>query len=236
MVLAIMQPYVFPYVGYFQLINAVDKFVVYDDVNFIKGGWINRNQILVNQKAHLFTVPLEKPSSLCHINETAIHSKNYGIWKPKFLRTVEQSYKKAPFFHDVFPLINEVLSEGEQDNISTLALKSLKAVCVYLGIETEITDSSSIYQNTHLKSQARVLDICKTERADRYINPIGGRELYSKEDFHAMGIRLHFIQTDKIQYNQFQLHNFIPHLSIIDVLMFNSRNDTTELLNRYQLV
>lgn len=234
MKLAIMQPYIFPYIGYFQLLSAVDKFVVYDDVNFIKGGWINRNNILVNKQAHLFTVPLEKASYLSHIRETAVNSRIYDSWKMKFLRTLEQSYKKAPYVQEVFPLVSNVL-DVQPTNISSLAVSSLKAVCDYMGITTEINDSSIIYNNTHLRAQERVLDICKTETAEQYINPIGGRELYSKEQFRERGVALHFIQTDKIEYEQFR-NDFIPNLSIIDVLMFNNREEVRELLKRYQLV
>jgi len=104
-----MQPYFFPYIGYFQLVAAVNKFVIYDDVNFIKRGWINRNNVLINKKSNLFTVPLIKASQNTLINDTKINLKFYNIWKVKFLRSLEQSYKKAPYFTEVYNLIKNVL-------------------------------------------------------------------------------------------------------------------------------
>lgn len=235
MKVAIMQPYLFPYIGYFQLIAAVDKFVVYDDVNFIKGGWINRNNILVNKKSTLFTVPLHNSSSFMLINETRINLKFYTIWKIKFLRTIEQSYKKAPFFNEVYALIANVLDNYEGDLISKLAVNSIKSVCEYLKIQTEIIPTSEIYNNKNFSGQERVLDICSIENATDYINPIGGLQLYSKETFKEKELILNFIKSLPIEYKQFN-NEFIPWLSIIDVLMFNSVDEVKIILDKYELV
>ena len=234
MKLAIMQPYLFPYIGYFQLIAAVDKFVVYDDVNFIKGGWINRNNILVNKKSNLFTVPLHKSSSFLLINETRINLKFYTSWKIKFLRTIEQSYKKALFFNEVYSLIANVLGNYEGDLISKLAVNSIKSVCEYLEIQTEIIPTSEIYNNKILSGQDRVLDICRIENASIYINALGGKELYDKHSFQVKGVQLNFIKTLPVKYKQF-IDDFTPWLSIIDVLMFNSVEEISVMLNNYEL-
>lgn len=234
MKLAIMQPYFFPYIGYFQLINAVDKFVVYDDVNFIKGGWINRNNVLINKKTFLFTVPLENSSSFIQIDQTRLHSKFYQIWKIKFLRSLEQSYKKAPYYDDVFFLIEKILNT-ESNFISHLAIESIKGVCSYLDIKTQIIDTSKQYNNKYLSGQDRIISICQFEHANQYINPIGGIDLYSKDDFKNNAIILNFIKTKPIVYKQFD-NEFFSWLSIIDVLMFNSKNEVMRILNEYDLV
>lgn len=234
MKLAIMQPYLFPYIGYYQLINLVDKFVVYDDVNFIKQGWINRNSILVNGKPYLFTVPLENQSSFSKINKTQIHSKFYPIWKKKFLKTIEQNYNKAPNFKEVFPLIQSTF-DIESNSLSALATHSLKIVANYIGITTVFEDSSAIYQNQDLSSQSRVLDICEKEKASVYINPIGGLELYSENDFVQHNIKLHFLKSETINYQQLG-SEFVPNLSIIDVLMFNDINTIKGFLTNYELI
>ena len=234
MKLAIMQPYFFPYIGYFQLINAVDKFIVYDDVNFIKGGWINRNNVLINKKPFLFTVPLENSSSFIQIDQTQLHSKLYHVWKTKFLKSLEQSYKKAPFYNDVFFLIEEILNK-DTNFISTLAIDSIKGVCNYLDVKTQIIETSKEYNNKHLSGQDRVISICQFERANHYINPIGGIELYSKEDFKNNDIILNFIKSKSIDYKQFD-NEFVAWLSIIDVLMFNSKSDVVRMLNQYDLL
>lgn len=234
--LGIMQPYLFPYIGYFQLINVVDKFVVYDDVNFIKQGWINRNNILVQDKAFMFTSPLNNQSSFLKINEVTINHKLFNLWKPKFLRTLEQSYKNAPFYSKAFDLIDTVLSQYTLNMpISDLAVKSILATCSFLGIETTIVPTSAIYGNSNLKRAERVIDICHKEKATQYINVIGGQELYDKDYFKRMKLDLSFIKPKNVVYNQFN-NDFISGLSIIDLLMFNPSGRINEMLNQYELI
>ncbi|MBO9200139.1 MULTISPECIES: WbqC family protein [Niastella] len=232
MKLAIMQPYIFPYLGYFQLISAVDKFVIYDDVNFITRGWINRNNILVNGKPWLFTIPLKDASQNRLINEIEL-IENSG-WENKFLKTVEQSYKKAPFFKDVFSLVSDVIL-SKTSHIGRLATLSIKSTADYIGISTTFIDSSLVYNNAQLKAQNRILDICKLENAHHYINPIGGVEIYSRELFEQEGIKINFIKTASHSYNQYN-NEFTPYLSIIDVLMFNSKPQVIDFLTKYELI
>ncbi|MDI9874171.1 WbqC family protein [Flectobacillus rivi] len=232
MKLAIMQPYIFPYIGYFQLIKAVDKFVIYDDVNFINRGWINRNRILVNGKDSLFTIPLKEASQNKLINEIEVNWDD--AWKSKWLKTLEQSYKKAPYFQQVRPIIEQTL-EQEKTIFSEIIVENLKLINVYLGITTEIISSSSIYQNTELKAQTRIVDICLQEKANHYINPIGGIELYQREVFEKQGMQLNFIKSKPVQYPQLK-NDFVPWLSIIDVLMFNSVEQIQTFLDSYELV
>ncbi|PXY44072.1 WbqC family protein [Flavobacterium hydrophilum] len=234
MKLAIMQPYLFPYIGYFQLINAVDAFVVYDDVNYIKQGWINRNNILVNNVSFLFTLPLANASSFATINSIKIDKKEYQIWVRKFLKTLEQSYTKAPFFLEVFPLVKDLL-ESDNEKMVELINKSLFSITKYLNIKTRIITSSDIFNNNFLKGKERVVDICIQEKATDYINLIGGQELYSKDFFSNENIDLHFIKTNEIKYQQYN-DNFVPWLSIIDIMMFNSPNEINVMLNNYQLI
>lgn len=229
-----MQPYIFPYIGYFQMIKAVDTFVFYDDVNFIKQGWINRNRILVNKKDFLFTIPLKKQNSFEWIKNTNINQKLYEVWQKKFLQTLEQNYKKAPFFNEVFKFVKETLSE-KNETISELAINSIQKSVTYLDLRTVFQTSSESYQNRGMERQERLIDICKQENATHYINALGGQELYKKEDFQKEGIRLSFIKSNPIEYKQFK-NEFVPWLSIIDVLMFNSKEETLKLLDNYELI
>ncbi|HEX8196421.1 MAG TPA: WbqC family protein [Pyrinomonadaceae bacterium] len=230
MKIAVMQPYLFPYIGYFQLLNAVDKFVVFDDVNFIKKGWINRNNILVNRQKYLFTVPLKDASQNKLIKEVQIADDG---WQEKFLKTVAQSYKKAEFFDEAFALIEKIVRSGESF-LAKLILQSLRLLKDALKINAEIVSSSEIYNNRELKAQDRILDICKQEKATEYVNPAGGMELYDRRIFFENGVKLFFLKTDPFSYRQFG-DEFVPHLSIIDVLMFNGAAGTQELLSRYVL-
>ena len=214
-----MQPYLFPYLGYFQLINAVDKFVIYDDIAFIKQGWINRNFILLNGSKHLFTIPIQNISSNALINGTKVAPKPFN-WQRKLLQTFKQAYKKAPFFKDVFPMIEKVIIGSLDKNISDVATQSIGSVMNYLSVKNTLVKSSSIYQNADLKNADRLIDICKKEAADIYINAIGGMELYGQHQFLENHIKLQFVQPALEPYRQFN-HEFISGLSIIDVLMFN---------------
>ena len=234
MTLAIMQPYIFPYLGYFQLVQAVDKFVFYDDVNFIKQGWINRNNILLNGSPHLFTIPLEKQSPNNLINEVFINASLYKRWKEKFYKTLEQAYVKAPYYKPVLKLVKGTL-ETPASGIGDLAKNTVISICGYLGMETEFLWSSSVYQNNDLKSAARVLDICEKEKASRYINAIGGQDLYDKMEFKANGIELSFLKSELVSYPQFK-KEFVPYLSIIDVLMFNNSEMVSGHLESYKLI
>ncbi|MDH4460752.1 MAG: WbqC family protein [Flectobacillus sp.] len=232
MKIAIMQPYILPYIGYFQLIKAVDKFIIYDDVNFINRGWINRNRLLVGGKDSLFTIPLKEASQNKLIHEIEVNWD--AAWKSKFLKTLEQSYKKAPFYADVLPLVQASLA---LDNvpISEVIVENLRILCSYLDIKTEIIASSRSYNNQHLKAQERILDICLQEKAHQYINPIGGIELYDKTVFEEKGMVLNFIKAKAISYPQFK-NEFVPWLSILDVLMFNSVAQIQGFLEEYELV
>lgn len=234
MKLAIMQPYFFPYIGYFQLMNAVDKFVFYDDVTFIKQGWINRNRILLNDKEHLFSVPIKDISSNKFIKDVKIHQDLYHIFKKKLLKTIKQSYSKSPFFESVFLLFQDTLN-CKVETINDLAKHSIKSICKYLYIDTILIDSSVDYQNGHLHAQERVLDICKKENTNTYINAIGGKDLYSKDEFSRNGIGLFFLKPLIIEYKQFN-NDFVPWLSIIDIMMFNGKDRIKKMLNNYVLI
>lgn len=233
MKIAIMQPYLFPYIGYFQLMNAVDKFVILDDVNFVKRGWINRNRILVNGKAHLFTIPLKGASQNKNIKDIQISDEENR--RDKLLKTIKLNYKKAPFFsQDVSQLVKSIISSQEK-LISRMIVKSIEKINNYLNIKTIIIESSDIYNNLHLKREDRIIDICLQEKASHYINLIGGKDIYSKEAFLQKGIILHFLQPELVSYKQFD-NEFIPGLSIVDVLMFNGKSDVKQFLKCYTLI
>jgi hypothetical protein len=231
--LGIMQPYLFPYIGYFQLMHAVDRFVVADDVTFIKQGWINRNRLLVNGAAAYFTVPVRRHHRTTLIRDVEIEDGPGGRWRVTLLKTIANFYRRAPSFECVYPLVERVIG-GPFTKIADMARASLREVSDYLGATVSIVESSAAYGNAHLKGQERVIDTCRAEHATDYINAIGGRALYSPDAFLAHGIRLHFLSTGTIEYQQFNLP-FVPSLSVIDVLMFNPREQARELLQRYEL-
>ena len=233
MKVGIMQPYVFPYIGYFQLISAVDRFIAYDDVTFIKQGWINRNRILANGSSLLFSVPLSGAGSYTLIRDVNINKALYSGWRKKFCKTLEQYYRKAPQYQKVLPMIDIVLAAVPQQ-VSAFALHSIKVVCAYLAITTEIVETAVNYNNSHLKAEDRVIDICRQEGAKTYINAVGGQELYSHDHFAANGIELKFLKSREISYKQHE-HPFVPWLSIIDVLMFNSVDETRNMLYDFEL-
>ena len=233
MKLGIMQPYFFPYLGYWQLINAVDKFVIYDDVNYIKGGWINRNRILLNGSAHYINMYMNGASSNKKINEIDLE-KNVHMLN-KNIKMLEAAYKDAPFFGKVFPLIKKVLYNFDVNNIAEYIENIIREFLIYLDISTEVIMSSNIKKNNCLKAQDKVIEICKILNADEYVNAIGGQSLYSKKAFSEEGIELKFIKENDIVYKQYD-NEFVRDLSIIDVLMFNTKEDVKKLLQEYNLI
>ena len=234
MKVAIMQPYVFPYIGYFQLIKAVDKFVFYDDVNYIKGGWINRNKILSNGKENLFTVPLDDASSFKLICDTGLNPRLYSKWKLKFFKTVSQSYSNAPYYKDVYPIIDK--SFDSATTISEVSINSVKLVCDYLCIRKDFYLSSIDFSDSKgMEREERLVHVCRKSDSEYYINMVSGSTLYTKDYFLKNGIKLDFLKPIITEYPQ-KNNEFVTGLSIIDVLMFNSKQEVKEMLNKFTLI
>ena len=233
MKLGIMQPYFFPYIPYWQLIHSVDLHLVYDDVNYIKGGWINRNQILLNQKRHYFGIRLCHATPNRLINE--IKLLDDPIHRRKMISTLESAYKKAPLFNQCLPVLESILLTKETD-LTVFLYNQIKAVCEYLHINTSIMLSSQIEKDNHLTGQEKVIHICKTVGADVYHNAIGGQELYQKEIFAENNIKLSFIKTHPARYRQYNQSDFVDNLSIIDVMMNLAVDEINNLLKGYSLI
>lgn len=210
-----MQPYFFPYIGYFQLIDSVDLFIVYDNIKYTKKGWINRNRILQNSKDVMFSLPLKKDSDFLDVRNRELAA---DFNSDKILNQISGAYRQAPFFAQTFPLIEQIM-RYEERNLFKFIHHSITRLCEHLEIMTEIRVSSDIAIDHELKNQNKVLALCEAVGANTYINAIGGIELYSKEEFLARDIKLKFIRSKPFEYAQFG-NEFVPWLSIIDVIMF----------------
>lgn len=229
MKVAIMQPYLFPYLGYYQLVGCADVFVLYDDVSFIKQGYINRNSILVNGQPSRMTIPVPGGSSNKCIKDLA-----FATDLSKVLKTVRQAYAKAPFFEEVFPMVERVLTHRERD-ITTICRLAIAEVCSYLEIDKVIIRSSDLEYNRDLSAADRLIAICEQLGASDYVNSIGGQSLYSKNYFAARGKRLSFLKMNDIVYAQGK-NEFVPYLSMIDVLMWCDKEEARALLQHYALL
>lgn len=235
MKVGINQPYLFPYIGYYQLLAAVDHFVVFDDVAFIKKGWINRNRILASAGPHTFTVPVRGASSHARIDEVVVSTSEYGTWRRKFLRTLAHSYSESANFAAVRNIIESALPEpGEPFSIRDAAVASLCLVMDHLGLTFEHSYSSDYDLPEESRGLERGLEICRRLGATDYYNAPGGKELYTENDFAPAGIDLHFVVPRRVQYAQ-PTDTFVPWLSIIDVLMFNSPAQVRRMLGEYEL-
>lgn len=232
MKLAIMQPYFLPYIGYWQLMNAVDQYVVYDDVQFIKGGWIGRNRILVNGEPRFFNVPMLGVSPNKLINEIGVDMDDRIVKKK--LRAVEGAYHKSPHFQEIFPMVEAILCSGQNSLVGCI-MASFEIICRYLDIETELVLSSQLQKDCSLRGQEKILAICEGLGATEYYNAINGKKLYEFEAFRERGISLSFLKTDPIQYTQFG-NEFQENLSILDMMMFCSREQIKEYLTQYSLI
>ncbi len=231
MKLAVMQPYFMPYLGYWQLLGSVDKFIVLDDVAFIPRGWVNRNRILVNGTAHLFSLPVRQASQNRRINELELAVDE--TWLQRFRRTLQQNYKRAPYFEETWTLIDAVLAKCCGSLLPCL-LDSIHVVARHLEIGTSLELASSLDPDHHGRGQERILALCRRERAMDYINLPGGREIYDSEAFRCEGLHLGFIQPEEIPYPQTSAE-WTPWLSIIDVMMHLGRDGTRGLLGRYHI-
>lgn len=224
-----MQPYFMPYLGYWQLMAAVDKYVVYDDVNYIKGGWVSRNNILMNGQAHMFTITLNGASPYKHFNEIEVRDDFV-----KFRKMLQSCYAKAPYYAEVMPLLEKICNYDDR-TLSEFIYNSFRVILEYLDIKTELILSSTIKKDNSLHAADKVKHICHLLGADAYYNAIGGQDLYDVDDFAQDGITLKFLRTGEISYPQYR-NTFVPNLSIIDVLMFNGKETTQKVLNEYTLI
>ena len=228
-----MQPYFFPYIGYFQLMNAVDEFVVYDNIEFTKKGWINRNRILVNGQDLFITLPLKKDSDYLDVRDRYL-ADSWSSESVKMLNRIKESYRKAPQFEAVYPLVEKCIY-FEDASLFNFILYSLNQVKEYLEIRTSFIVSSTIAIDHNLKAEKKVIAICKARNADSYVNPIGGIQLYIKDEFKNEGIDLNFLKANDFEYKQFN-NEFVPWLSIIDVMMFNSKETIAKMLTQYGII
>lgn len=227
-----MQPYFFPYIGYFQLMAASDLFVLHDDVQYIKGGWVNRNRILLNGSSRMLTFPVRKDSS-----EQPINSRSYVEDKQtrtRLANLVREAYSKAPRYREIFPLIEELL-HFDDANVARFNEHAIRTIADHLGLSCDIVVSSDMDKDNHLAGEARVLEICRKLEAKIYINPIGGVGLYHHQVFRQNSIDLFFLRATEQRYPQLN-QPWTPFLSIIDVLMFNSPDAVHALLGQYQLL
>jgi hypothetical protein len=208
---------------------AVDTYVVYDDVNYIKGGWVARNNILLNGQKYMFTITLNGASSNKLFNEITIKDDF-----KKFSRLIESAYRKAPYYAEVTALLDKIYNY-EDKSLGAFMMNSFQVVLDYLEIDTKLVLSSTIEKDNDLRGKDKVKHICHLLGADTYYNAIGGQELYDKNDFKADGIDLHFVKTELSPYPQLK-NEFVPGLSMIDVLMFNHPIEVKQLLTNYKLV
>lgn len=232
MKLTIMQPYFLPYIGYFQMIVAVDTFIVYDNIKYTKKGWINRNRILKNGKDAMFSLPLKRGSDSLNVCDREVAA---DFNRDKLLNQIKGAYQRAPYFAQTFPLVERVVHHKDK-NLFRFLHHSIVSTCMHLGIATEIRVSSTVDIDHNLKGQDKVLAMCEVLGAKTYINAIGGMQLYSKEIYQERGIDLKFIRSKPFEYPQFGAP-FIPWLSIIDVMMFNPLDEIKiYITTKYELI
>ena len=219
--IAIMQPYFFPYIGYWQLINLADKFVLLDDVNFIKKGWIHKNLIMNNNETRQINICISKMSQNKQINDLSLSTEHN--WKNKLIKNIQNSYSKAPFYNEVNNIIGDIISYDES-NLSKYLFNSIKQICKTLDIKTHIEPTSSKYLTDPLKKgQDKIIDICLKEKGSIYVNPIGGVDYYDSEKFKENNLSLKFLNTS-------------PSPSIINDLMLLGIKKAREKINKYTLI
>lgn len=230
--IAVMQPYLFPYLGYFQLIAAADVFVLGDDLQYIRSGWVNRNRILHHHEAKLITFPLKKDRFQLAINQRQL-CDNFNEEAERLINLITYCYIKAPYFAQVMPLI-ERLIRFPQTNIALYTEHAIREMCAYLHIVTPIMRGSDLILGKPADKQERIIRIAHTFEATTFINPEGGSVLYDRDHFARNRLLVRFFRMDPVVYRQFR-QPFVANLSIIDVLMFNCVEQVQQLLTCYTL-
>jgi len=232
--LAVMQPYFFPYLGYFQLMHASDQFVLFDDVNFIKRGYIHTNNILLNGETKMFSVPLSKASQNVLIKD--VSTSGLKDWLVKFQSQLHHAYSKAPNYTVISELVHQSCSHEGEMSISDLASLSLKNVCKFIGLDVEFSQTSSMpYKRTGNASE-KIQSICELKDADEYLNPINGRHMYDVDDFSPNGIKLSFLKMKEHEYSQLKDASFVTNLSILDLLMFLPKEQVLKMTSDYEIL
>ena len=232
----IMQPYLFPYLGYFQLIQATDKWVVFDDIQFSKKSWVNRNRILHPEESkewQFFTLPLSKYSLGTNINELRINSKIK--WKEQFFGKLTHYKNKAPFYNETIAFLQATLS-FETESVSDFIAHCLNETCNYLSIPYSpiIFSSMSMSKNNIYDSGDWALQISKYLGASEYINPVAGEKIFNVNKFNDHKIKLTLLTSDLKNYSQ-KRKDFCSSLSIIDIMMWNNLADIKHMLSLYSL-
>ena len=228
-----MQPYFLPYIGYFQLINSVDTFVIYDSVNFIKKGWINRNNFLIENYPKLISIPLEGASQNKLIN--TINVKKEKDYK-KVLNSIESNYSKSFNFGEYFPSFKNIFNKPGQCSISTFNFDLMNWAIQNMNVKTEFIFSSNLNINHDLKGQDKIIEICKKLNASTYVNLPGGKVLYEEKIFLQENINLKFLESGSHEYSHVKTKQFYSNLSFFDILMNVDNHHLKKSLNNYKLV
>lgn len=232
MKVAIMQPYFFPYIGYFQLMHVADTFVSFDDVQYIDRGWVNRNRIRVRNAPAWFTMPVHKAP-----REEAIAARHYLLDAGTVLamkQRLASNYALAPFFEDVMPVLSTILDHADA-SVAGFNTNLLTVIARRLGVGCRLLSSSSIDQTQGLRGQAKIIDICGRVGASAYVNAIGGIALYDPAPFEQAGIELRFIRSAATTAPPLEGADQ-PPLSIIDTLMFQGWDGARTALDRHELL
>lgn len=218
-----MQPYLFPYVGYFQLMNAVDRWIAFDEIQFIDKGWINRNRILHPDPVkewQFLTVPLSKRGQFDKICNISI--KEEIDWRSQIFGKLTMYKKKAPHYNETIDFIHDCF-DTKETNLALFVIDILRKTANYIGIETQIEVQSKINLDLgNIEHPGQwALRICEKLGASEYLNPSGGVEIFKQHEFNNAGIKLSFWESKLLPYYQGR-DGFISGLSVIDLLMWNS--------------
>lgn len=236
MKLAIMQPYFFPYIGYFSLIEYADKFVFFDTPQYISRGWINRNRILtLNGEPTYITVPVEKAPQETPIREIMID--NSKDWRGRIYGQLSAYKRRAPRYSITEAIVHDVLDGFKGNGLSELSIRTVKMMSDILGLKCEYGIFSGMKENIVevKKPDEWALEISKALEADVYVNPPGGMSFFDRDKYRNAGIEIKFLQSNLRPYRQ-RIGQWVPALSVIDVLMFCDEREVTDMLKDYALL
>jgi hypothetical protein len=225
--IAIMQPYFLPYLGYWKLMNEVDTFVVYRDIKFSKGGWINRNQLMLDGKVEWFTIPLNKANDAAMISDRQI-SSSWPKSRESLLRRIDLNYKRSEFFEEIRPWMLRIFRH-DATSLSEFLKFSILETHGLLALNSTVIEENEVGSFASLKGQERVLAICEALKASHYLNPQGGKTLYSSDAFLSQGVQLAF--QEPVSILGVPLDEGVAPLSILDTLANLGLSETRRILS-----
>lgn len=226
--LAIIQSNYIPWKGYFDIINTVDEFIIYDTVQYTKNDWRNRNKIKTHQGAIWLTIPVQQTLSAT-INE--IETINQ-LWRKKHWNSIAQAYSKAPYFKQYKPVFESLYLGSQEKNLSAINQAFIHAVCSILGITTKISNVSDFELKKNDRTE-KLIELCALTQSSTYVSGLSAQSYLEEDLFNQKNLSVEWASYSN--YPEYpQLHgDYVSEVSVLD-LIFNLGDNAFQYMKSFQ--